>query len=176
MAKRISKNIQVMQKQREDVLDCALIKITGIMDDTKMYRMKNNVELMTLIMSDLKSKIKFVTVVDSENTKQLRYIVTSEDPELFSKNISEMLFSVCDDIVCQELYDFEQNLKQYLKYAEDEKLSEYKQNIRVLMGLASIQKNKKMEDDLFSIQQNILSSLRYNDRIQKEIEMESVGV
>lgn len=176
MAKRISKNVQVMQRQREESLDCALTKISGIMDDVKMYKMKSNVEFMTLIMSDLKLKIKSVTVVDSENTKQLRYIATKEDSELFSKNISEMLFSVCDDIVCQELYDFEQNLKQYLKYAEVEKLSEYKKNIRGMMGLVSIQKNKKMEEDLFSIQQNLLSCLRYNDKIEKEISMDKVGV
>ncbi len=67
-------------------------------------------------------------------------------------------------------------LKQYLKYAEVEKLPEYRQNIRGLMGLASIQKNKKMEDDLFSIQQNLLSCLRYNDKIEKEISMDKVGV
>jgi hypothetical protein len=133
---------------------------------------EKHIELMTLIMSDLKSKIKFVQVVDSENIKQLRYIVTDENPELFSKNISEMLFNVSDDIVCQELYDFEDNLKQYLKYADDEKLSEYKENIRGLMGLVSIQKNKKMEEDLFSIQQNLLSCLRYNDKIEKEISMD----
>ena len=165
-----------MQRQREESLDCALTKVSGIMDDVKMYKMKNNIELMTLIMSDLKSKIKFTQIVDSETVKQLRYIITKEDPELFSKNISEMLFNICDDIVCQELYDFEDNLKQYLKYAEDEKLSEYKQNIRGLMGLASIQKNKKMEEDLFSIRQNLLSCLRYNDKIEKEISMDKVGV
>ena len=171
-----NKNVLELQKRREEALASALMKISNIHDFTKMYKMKNNVELMTLIMSDLKSKIKFVQVVDSENIKQLRYIVTDENPELFSKNISEMLFNVSDDIVCQELYDFEDNLKQYLKYADGEKLSEYKQNIRGLMGLASIQKNKKMEEDLFSIQQNLLSCLRYNDKIEKEISMDKVGV
>ena len=171
-----NKNILELQKRREEALASALMKISNIHDFTKMYKMKSNIELMTLIMADLKSKINFVQVVDSENIKQLRYIVTKEDPELFSKNISEMLFNVSDDIVCQELYDFEDNLKQYLKYADDEKLSEYKKNIRGMMGLVSIQKNKKMEEDLFSIQQNLLACLRYNDKIEKEIRLESVWV
>ena len=170
------KDIQALQKRRHDALEAVLIKMEDILNDIKIYKHEKNISPMISIMKNLKSKINFVKTGSSEQTKVFKYLKVSQKPEKFSKDISESLFNIYEDIVCQELYDFEENLKQYLKYAENEKLSKYKQNIRSLMGLVSIQKNKKMEEDLFSIQQNLLACLRYNDKIEKEISMDKGGI
>ena len=61
-----NKNILELQKRREEALASALMKISNIHDFTKMYKMKNNIELMTLIMSDLKSKIKFTQILTNK--------------------------------------------------------------------------------------------------------------
>jgi hypothetical protein len=169
-------NIQELQKRRESALDSALTKITGIFQNVKIYEMEEDIESMILIMSYLKSKINFVAT-DSKNTKQLRYLVVEESPELFSKNVSKMLFNIMENIMCKELYDFERRLKQQLEHAESKKLSEYNKSIRNVVELIEFEKNKQMEDDLFSIQQNLLACLNYNSKIDTAIiDKESMGI
>lgn len=159
-----SEAIQQFKQRRHDSLVSAISKIELVLDFTKMYKLNNDSDKVVKILTNLKSNIK----KDSNELKCLN-IDSKKDYNKVVEDISDALFETYENVVCKELFDFEDNLKGLFKYAEPEKIPEYTKNIRSLMGLASIQKNKKMEEDLFSIQQNILASLRYNDKIQKEI-------
>lgn len=166
-----SETIQQFKQRRHDNLNLAISKIELVLDFTKMYKLNNDSDKVVKILTNLKSNIK----KDSNDLKYLN-VDSNKDYNKVIEKISDSIFEPYENIVCKELFDFEDNLKGLFKYAESERIPEYTKNIRNLMGLASIQKNKKMEEDLFSIQQNLLACLRYNDKIEKEISMDKVGV
>lgn len=166
-----SETVQQLKQRRHDSLVSAISKIELILDFTKMYKLNNDSDKVVKILTNLKSNVK----KDSNELKHLS-IDSRKDYNKVIEKISDSIFEPYENIVCKELLDFEDNLKGLFKYAEIERIPEYTKNIRSLMGLASIQKNKKMQEDLFSIQQNLLASLNYNDKIQKEINVNKKGV
>ena len=163
-----SETIQQFKQRRHDSLVSAISRIEKILDLTKIYKLNNDTDKTVKILTNLKSNIK----MDNVDKKYLN-IDSKKDYNKIAENIYDSMFNIYDNIICKELFDFEENLKSYFKYAEVERISEYKKSIRNLMGLISIQKNKEMEDSLFKIKQDILGCLNYNDKIKKEILMES---
>ena len=121
-------------------------------------------------MTDLKSKIKFVAITDSENVRQLRFLDLKDNHKSFSKDTSDLCRAVYENIIQKEVSNFEKDIKTYLNFAEKHQKASCERSINDVIGLFENSKYKQMEDDTFSIYQNILSCLNYNDKIEKEIQ------
>ena len=143
-------------------------KIENILDFTRMYQQVNNFLKVQDILDKIKDTTKSISVIKDGKKNEYRYIDIVTSYDIFAQGIYDELYPIIDDIVCRELYDFEDNIKQYLDYAPDSKKKELNKNIRELTGYVSISKNKQMSNDLLNIKNDLLACLKYNNKIKNE--------
>ena len=174
MVALLNKNVIELEKRQGDCFKSAVRKIENILDHTKINRQADNQLKVTSVLNSI-NKLKKKHKIAVETKMQIRnkdyYYIECEFPEVFAKGIKDALFPVCEDILCQELKDFEGNIKQYLKYANERERQRLNNNIRELVGYAEMSKNQEMEQELFQIEQDLLSCMKYNDKIKKEAKL-----
>lgn len=175
MVALLNKNVIELEKRQGDCFKSAIRKIENILDHTKIHRQSENQLKVTSILNSI-NKIKKKHSITIETKMQLRnkdyYYIECEFPEVYAKSIRDLLFPITEDILCDELKGFEQNIKQYLKYIDENDRKRLNTNIRELVSFAEISKNQEMEQELFQIEQDLLSCMKYNDKIKKEAEFE----
>jgi len=163
--------INKFKKRRSDSLASAICKIELILDFTKIHKLHTDTDNVVRLLAILKSNIK-------KDSLERKYINISSDMDYaeVSESISESCRSICENIAHKEISNFQKEMLSLLSFAEDHQISRCNRSIDDVIGLFENSKYKEMDDNLFKIKQDILSSLNYNDKIEKEILLEKSSV
>ena len=158
-----SEAIQQFKQRRHDSLISSIARIELILDFTKMYKLNNDSDKVVKILTNLKYNIK----KDSNELKYLN-IDSKKDYNKISENIYNSIFNIYENIIQKEVYNFQKEIMLLLNFAENNQLARCTKSIDDVVALFESSKYIEMKDNLFKIKQDILSSLNYNDKIEKE--------
>ena len=174
----LEKNIVDLYKRRSNRYESALLRLDDVLCFTKEYNLKKEEKMVKRILNHIKTRSKTVTCCNMGDNAYSKYFVIPEHRvRKYVKTIGYILFDVYSAIVLKEICDFKKKTYKYVLESmsahvdscEDMVKEASKSYVEKLSEIELQNKNNEMDTHIFDIEQDLLSCLLYNEKIEKEM-------